>query len=447
MTDELPKGWCWTRLGDVSTKPQYGWTTKAVEGGDVRLLRTTDVTSGSISWDDVPFCAEAPADPEKYCLHDGDVVVSRAGSVGFSALIRNPPKAVFASYLIRFILHEGVDPHYVQLFMTSPTYWAYIRRSAAGIAQPNVNAAKLADLPLPLAPRCEQRRIVEELERRMSHIDAGARSVERAMELLSTARGSVLNAVTSGSLTASSAASWPTRKTGDIADVRGGIQKQPKRKPVKNRYPFLRVANVGRGTLDLSDVHEVELFDGELERYQLERGDLLVVEGNGSIDQIGRAALWDGSIPNCVHQNHLIRVRPGPEVLPEFLQLVWNSPLVIEQLKAVSSSTSGLHTLSTAKVKRVELRVPSLDEQRVLVDEAQRRLSILDAAETTIATTRLSMQKLRRSLLAAAFRGQLVPQDPDDEPADVLLGRIRAERAEAAPKKKTRTKRAKETAA
>lgn len=95
---------------------------------------------------------------------------------------------------------------------------------------------------------------------------------------------------------------WSYARIDTIAQVQGGIQKQGKRRPVKNKYPFLRVANVLRGKLDLSEVHEVELFDGELERYRLKPGDLLVVEGNGSPDQIGRAAVWDGTIPDCVHQ-------------------------------------------------------------------------------------------------------------------------------------------------
>jgi type I restriction enzyme S subunit len=87
---------------------------------------------------------------------------------------------------------------------------------------------------------------------------------------------------------------WEWIDAGSITQVQGGIQKQPKRRPVANSFPFLRVANVLRGRLDLGDVHEIELFDGEIERYRLQPGDLLVVEGNGSPDQIGRAAQWHG---------------------------------------------------------------------------------------------------------------------------------------------------------
>ena len=85
---QLPKGWKIERLGDVCSPPQYGFTTKAVENGTIRLLRTTDITNGKINWTDVPFCYENPDNIEKYLLQDGDIVISRAGSVGVSYLIK-----------------------------------------------------------------------------------------------------------------------------------------------------------------------------------------------------------------------------------------------------------------------------------------------------------------------------------------------------------------------
>lgn len=106
----------------------------------------------------------------------------------------------------------------------------------------------------------------------------------------------------------------------------------------------------------------------ELPRLRLRRGDLLVVEGNGSASQIGRAAVWDGSIADCVHQNHLIRVRAREGLLPRYLGLLWNSPAVREELTSVSSSSSGLHTLSVAKLKRLVLPVPPIGEQQRIVE-------------------------------------------------------------------------------
>jgi type I restriction enzyme, S subunit len=152
-------------------------------------------------------------------------------------------------------------------------------------------------------------------------------------------------------------------------------------------------------------VHRLELFAGELERYRLWRGDLLVVEGNGSASQVGRAAVWDGSIKDAVHQNHLIRVRPGPLLDERFLGLAWNSPTIRDGLSRVASSTSGLHTLSVAKLKRITLPVPPLDEQRRIVDLLEDHLSRLDAAAGGLIKARKRLLALERSALDAHFGG------------------------------------------
>jgi type I restriction enzyme S subunit len=194
---------------------------------------------------------------------------------------------------------------------------------------------------------------------------------------------------------------WVWTTIDRVAAVQGGIQKQQKRRPVHNRYPFLRVANVGRGTLDLGEVHEVELFDGEIERFALSVGDLLVVEGNGSADQLGRAAMWHGQIQDCVHQNHLIRIRPSAILDPSFLQYLWNSSVVSTQLKKLASSTSGLHTLSTAKIKRVEIPLPPLAEQHRIVEILEDHLSRLDAGSQAIIASSRRLIRLRTRLMSA----------------------------------------------
>lgn len=174
---------------------------------------------------------------------------------------------------------------------------------------------------------------------------------------------------------------WEWSTLGEIADIQGGIQKQAKRRPVKSVFPFLRVANVARGSLDLSEVHDIELFDGEIDRWRLRFGDLLVVEGNGSLSQLGRAAMWNEQIPNCVHQNHLIRVRPSPGIDPKYLLYLWNSDLVGRQLAQVGASTSGLHALSVAKLRQVRIPVASSAEQQRIAAAVEVYVSRLDASE------------------------------------------------------------------
>jgi type I restriction enzyme S subunit len=191
---------------------------------------------------------------------------------------------------------------------------------------------------------------------------------------------------------------WPMVSLGDVAEIQGGIQKQPKRSPQRNAFPFLRVANVTAQGLNLEEIHAIELFDGELERYRLRRGDLLVVEGNGSASQIGRAAVWDGSIKDAVHQNHLIRVRPGCLLNERFLGLFWNSPSNRAELARIASSTSGLHTLSVAKLKRIMLPLPPPNQQRRIVEVLEDHLSRIEAGDRWLS---VGPQKLEALWLAA----------------------------------------------
>lgn len=113
----LPEGWVSVTLADICSKPQYGYTTKSQLDGNVKFLRTTDITKGLLNWDSVPYCEDPPTDLYKYQLYDRDIVISRAGSIGFSALIKNPPKkVVFASYLIRFKPSEFISEVFIKYF-------------------------------------------------------------------------------------------------------------------------------------------------------------------------------------------------------------------------------------------------------------------------------------------------------------------------------------------
>ena len=482
---QLPSGWATTTLGDVCHKPQYGWTTKAVDKpSDMRLLRTTDISKGPIDWPSVPYCAENPPDKEKYKLQSGDIVISRAGSVGLSALIENCPDSVFASYLIRFRVLEHLDRRFVLWSLKSPGYWKQISQESAGIALQNVNAKKLATLELPLPPLPEQRHIVAEIEKHFTRLDASVAALKRVQANLKRYRASVLKSACEGKLVPTEAelsqsegrdyepadrllarivterrAQWESQKnrrgkykepippdTTDLPDppegwvwasmeqatkIQGGIQKQPKRAPRDNSFPYLRVANVLRGSLDLEEVHEMELFPGELDKLRLATGDLLIVEGNGSPTQIGRMAIWNGRIVDCVHQNHVIRARACNGIIPAFVESYWNSPEGSARVLKVASSTSGLYTLSASKVSRLPVPIPPLAEQRRIVAEIDRRLSIIQQAQAAVEASLIRAKRLRQSILKQAFSGKLVPQDPNDEPASVLLERIRAERAEA----------------
>lgn len=293
-----------------------------------------------------------------------------------------------------------LDARYLKWWMLSPDFTRFAAGEQARTVLPKINTRALGRLPVPVAPPAEQRRIVALLEDHLSRLDAAAAYLKASQRRLIAMERAALAICRDGDL----------RPLVDVTEIQGGIQKQPKRVPRDNAYPFLRVANVTARGLELDDIHQIELFDGELDRLELQAGDLLVVEGNGSASQIGRAALWDGSISNCVHQNHLIRVRPMDGLLPEYLEVVWNAPANRARLTEVASSSSGLYTLSVSKLKQLSVPVPNIERQRELVDEVLAVTDIGARLGTSVATAAKRKNAFRRSLLAAAFSGQLTDE-------------------------------------
>jgi len=170
----------------------------------------------------------------------------------------------------------------------------------------------------------------------------------------------------------------------------------------------LRVANVLRGRLDLSELHRFELFNDELETYRLAPGDLLVVEGNGSASEIGRSALWNGEIDDCVHQNHIIRVR-CVAVDPRFVGLFWNSPIGSQGIGALAVTSAGLYSLSTKKIGSVAIPVAPLEEQREIVSRVYQLLETADRLQRQIETAGRRVHLSSQAVLTKAFQGELTP--------------------------------------
>ena len=200
MGKQLPKNWVETELGEITTKPQYGWTSKAGNIGEIKYLRTTDLSKGKVNWDTVPFCIDIPDDVSKYQVEKNDILISRAGSVGLSYRIEIcPDKAVFASYLIRF--KPLINAKLIEYYLQSSTYWIAISDVSAGIAVQNINAPKLSSLKFPLPPLAEQNRIVAKLDTLFAQLETIKASMAKIPVLLKEFRQQVLTQAVTGKLT------------------------------------------------------------------------------------------------------------------------------------------------------------------------------------------------------------------------------------------------------
>ena len=167
---DIPDTWEWVRLGEITQKIHYGYTASAQQSGNAKLLRITDIQNNSVIWNNVPYCMIEEKNVEKYSLNQGDLLIARTGgTIGKSFLIRDLSSGIpilFASYLIRVKLIDGINREYLMYYLRSPLYWEQLREMSAGTGQPNVNAQNLKKLLIPIPPIEEQNRI----DKKINHL-------------------------------------------------------------------------------------------------------------------------------------------------------------------------------------------------------------------------------------------------------------------------------------
>ena len=200
-----------------------------------------------------------------------------------------------------------------------------------------------------------------------------------------------------------SPSNWNVRLLDDCAFIQTGVAKGRKFNGAEViAVPYLRVANVQNGYLDLGEMKEITIRKSELPRYQLADGDVVLTEG-GDFDKLGRGFLWDGQVAPCVHQNHIFAVRPNRDVVqPDFLAYLVQSPYGRSYFLSVAHKTTNLACINKTKLGRFPVLVPSLDEQ-------QRIANILKACDAKISAQEREVarhQELFDALLQELLSGR-----------------------------------------
>jgi type I restriction enzyme S subunit len=236
---------------------------------------------------------------------------------------------------------------------------------------------------------------------------------------------------------------WVWATLDALAAVVGGVTKDAKREARGGiSVPYLRVANVQRGYLDLTKIKEIIVDTDTVASLRLMKDDILFNEG-GDIDKLGRGWIWQDELPECIHQNHVFRARLHlPGFSAKFVSWYANA-IGQEYFMREGKQTTNLASVSLSKLKVFPVPVAPCEEIAETEAELERQLTVLDAFESLAEQEMRRCSALRQSILKAAFAGRLVPQDPNDEPAGVLLARIRAERA--AKPRPTRGRRRRKT--
>lgn len=457
---DLPAGWVWARVDELVegkssiTDGPFGSNLRTAHYTDAgpRVVRLQNIGDGSFIDAHAHIAQEHFDRFLKHEVAEGDVLVASLGEVLPRACCAPTGlgPAIVKADCIRVRPAAGVESRYLMYAINSPSVREQVAAEIQGVGRPRINLSTVRDIVVPVAPVAEQQRIVDELERRLSHVEAAEAGLASSLRRLAVARDAVIWSLVlpggahpgTGPDLPALPVGWRWTTLGSVADVKGGVTKDTKRQidPTYVEVPYLRVANVQRGYLDLAEVLTIRVPKEKAVALRLEPGDVLFNEG-GDRDKLGRGWMWEGQLDDCIHQNHVFRARLREDDLEPKLVSWFGNTFGRRWFEAVGKQTTNLASLNLTNLRAFPVPVPPPGVAAALVAEGERKLSYIDAAANTIRASVARAAQLRRSLLAVAFSGRLVPQDPDDEPAAELLERIRAEQAAAAPTKTTRRTR------
>lgn len=474
----LPKGWVQIQLGEL-VEPSTNRVDPAKAPGS-KYIGLEHIESGTGKLNGYGFAKEVRS--TKAIFRKGDLLYGKLRPYLNKVYVPDFD-GVCSTDILVFPIGEFLSNKYMFLRMLAEDFVRYANLNVSGVQHPRVDFRKLAIFPVPLPPLPEQHRIVAKIEELFSDLDAGIEALKKVKAELKRYRQSVLKAAVEGKLTAP----WREANKGKVEPaavllerIRAGRdsvrarhampQRQAKDLPpidtselpklpegwewtrvgtvaetclgkmldkVKNKgeyQPYLRNINVRWGGFDLSDLSQMKFEQDEEQRYGLLHGDLVVCEGG----EPGRAAVWTGT-PGMKIQKALHRVRfVANTVTAEFLQSYLEHAAKNGILEKYFTGTTIKH-FTGVRLAEFVLPLPPCQEQLQIVSEVERRLSAADEVGTYCDMSLRQAERLRQSILKRAFEGKLVPQDPSDEPATVLLERIKRERADKdSPKKPMR---------
>lgn len=369
--------------------------------GRVRLIQLADVGAGEFKNKSNKYITEAKA-AELLCtyLKKGDILIARLGEPLCKACVF-PCDGLYITAVDVTILRVGnktIEPKYLVYLINSPWFKAQVKRYESGTTRKRISRKNLDRICMNFPSLPEQKRIVAKIEELFSELDSGVETLKKTKQQLAVYRQAVYASVYTEN---------DMRPITDFFEISSGLTKNSKRNELPIKRPYLRVANVYYNKLDLSEIKSIGVNENEITKTTLKQDDLLFVEGNGSKEQIGRVAIWDGSIEGCLHQNHIIKGRPLGQMLPQYALFYLISVYGRKQILEVAASTSGLYTLSANKVRN--LRIPFLDseKQKQCVSLIKERLSVCDSIEKMVDAALQQAEAMRQSILKKAFEGGL----------------------------------------
>jgi type I restriction enzyme S subunit len=401
--------------------------------------------------------AESAPSRARQRLRSGDVLVSMTRP-NLNAVALVPPEldgAVGSTGFHVLRARDNVLPQWLYYGVQTRQFVGAMSELVQGALYPAVRPKDIRAFDLLVPELDEQRRIVAEFEKQFSRLDEAVANLKRVKANLKSYKFAVLKAALEGRLVPTEAEiatregrsyeagrqlldrvlqerrsawsgkgahrdpegpeigglpplpeGWAWTRLDAVAALKGGITVDKKRRdPTARPVPYLRVANVQRGYLNLEEVKTIEATQADIEELRLQPGDVLFNEG-GDRDKLGRGWIWEGQLAECIHQNHVFRARPYSADISGKLISWWGNTFGKDYFIREGKQTTNLASINMTKLSAFPVLIPPIAEQRRIVAEVDRRLSIVGEVEAEVDANMKRAQALRQAVLTRAFVAQ-----------------------------------------
>jgi len=431
MSDEnLPPAWEATTLGEAldaivgggtppKNKPEYFQ-------GDIPLMTVKDMRESRPTSTGFNITREGLENSSAKLIPSDTVVI--ATRMGLGKVVRAPFETAINQDLKALFPSPGIDRSYLEFWLLSLA--KKLGGMGTGTTVKGLRLEKLKSLEFPLAPSNEQHRIVEKIETLFARIDKGEEALREVQKLLKRYRQSILKAAVTGELTrdwreARRKQRWDNTTLGNLVEFLTSGSRGWAKYYSDTGDIFIRAQNLKHDRLELGEIAYVQIpTKSEGTRTLVRKGDLLITITGANVT---KTALVREDLGRAYVSQHVALFRPTSEVDSEFLYWFLLAKHGGRQQLETFAYGAGKPGLNLQNIRDVSIAIPSLEEQKEIVQEIEAFLSKQEDLEHEVSIQLQRTSLLRQSILKSAFTGQLVPQDPGDELASELLARIRAD--------------------
>ncbi|MBR9899493.1 MAG: type I restriction endonuclease subunit S [Rhodospirillales bacterium] len=449
--NDLPKGWAETNLGQITRHRREKCDPSSVP--EASFIGLEDIEAHTSRILRVGKASEVRSQVSVF--KEGDVLYSRLRPY-LNKVVVAPFDGVASAEVLAIVPNEVTIADFVMQRIKMQDFLNFTALLDKG-DRPRVSFDEIATFPVILPPLAEQKRIVAKLDTLTSSTVRARAALNKIPALVEKYKSRILDMAFSGELTkdlrlkpsnkkvdvTDLPTGWEIKLLEDISEIQGGIQVGKKRRFSSDlvSVPYLRVANVQRGWLKLNEIKTIEVTHLEKERLLLREGDILMNEG-GDRDKLGRGWVWEGQISDCIHQNHVFRIRLKDCSFPSKFVSHYANEKGQRYFFEQGTQTTNLASVSKQKIATLPIPVPPRDEAVEIVRRIESTFAWLDRVSVEYAAASKQIAVLEASIFQAAFRGRIVRQDPNDETALMLLNRVETERNSVQAKSKSRRKTA-----